>query len=166
MFSMQTILGCICRVYSQSCCEILVVPKKQWQETKTTRLTFLYNYSSNQNVGGGLKDTEAGAVKHFTAIWIYLFRTIINSAFYKSVPRSRRAESLQWTESTRQNILWCDQTIPEPFGNATKHFIWQNQHHTNCEMRRQPHARRQIELKRPNSWEQPARWNFSFTSNV
>lgn len=94
-----------------------------------------------------LKETE-GAVKLFTAIWLDLFGTIINSAFYKSGPCSRRAERKAVMEVLSglraQGEIFCG--VIKPFLNLSamlqSTLFGKNQHHTNCEMWRQPHARR------------------------
>lgn len=126
--------------------------KNSDKKSKTTRLTFLYNYSSDQSAGGVKRHWWSCGALHCN-----LDLSIQNNNQFSILQiwatqqkgwKKGTHGSLQRTEGTRQNILWCDLTIPEPFSNATKHFIWQNQHHPNCEMRRQPHARRTIWAQR------------------
>lgn len=62
------------------------------KNNKNTKLTFLYNYSSDHTEKTEAKSHSEGAVKLLAAIWIHLYRTIINSAFYKSGPHSRGAK--------------------------------------------------------------------------
>lgn len=67
--------------------------------------------------------------------------------------------------STRQNVLRCDLTIAELFSSVTKYFVWQNQPLCQLWWQLHPVRKRQTELQRANTWEQPAGWNFFFFSH-
>lgn len=68
--------------------------------------------------------------------------------------------------STRQNVLRCDLTIAELFSSATKYFVWQNQPLCQLWWQLHPVRKRQTELQRANTWEQPAGWNFFFSHKM
>lgn len=124
VFIVQTIPGYICRDYGQSCdkmdLKLKQTKKNSWWFTKTvitrkknrnTKLTFLYNYSSDHTEKTEAKSHSEGAVKLLAAIWIHLYRTIINSAFYKSGPHSRRAKRKALMEDmsgAKYSVVWLN----------------------------------------------------------
>lgn len=93
--------------------KFLVVHKNSDNKKKNrnTKLTFLYNYSSDHTEKTEAKSHSEGAVKLLAAIWIHLYRTIINSAFYKSGPHSRRAKRKALMEDmsgAKYSVVWLN----------------------------------------------------------